>query len=250
MFGSVTPTVSSLATICGAVHVAPPSVDFTKATLYGREFGGWIRSKKSYRAPVLRSTTIWLPIVWRCWPVATITRGVLHVLPPSIVLLTIAGPVKADVWWLAFGLPFGVSRRSHTAYAVPAWTGSTVIDSLSLKNWKLGALSAISTRRRFQVCPPSVDVAVGDGVRVVRLVERDRDRVRPAVGSDRDPRVGGTLVGEASGSADGEREGRLTPGRAAVGRVAGDEAAGASVRPAVLLPGADHVREFAGETAT
>src|SRR3954452_9751045 len=146
VFGSETKLVSRPATTCGCVHVAPPAVDFTNATLYGCELGGAIRSKKSYSVPVRRSTTIWLPIVCRWWPVATMTCGVLHVLPPFVVFENSVGPVKADVLWLARGLPFGVSRRSQVAYAVPAVTGSAVTDSLSLKNWKLGALSAVRMR--------------------------------------------------------------------------------------------------------
>src|SRR6266702_2397701 len=36
---------------------------------------------------------------------------------------------------------------------------SKVTDSVSLKNWKLGSLSAIRTLRFFHVSPPSVEVA-------------------------------------------------------------------------------------------
>jgi hypothetical protein len=44
---------------------------------------------------VVGSTTIWLPIVCRYWPVGTITCGVLRVWPPSVVFENMLGPVNA-----------------------------------------------------------------------------------------------------------------------------------------------------------
>src|SRR6266571_2177156 len=67
------------------------------------------------------------------------TCGELQVSPPFVVLENSAGPRKA--------------RACSSAY------GSAVTDSLSLKNWKLGSLSAIRTLRFFHVSPPSVEVA-------------------------------------------------------------------------------------------
>src|SRR6266496_6565180 len=79
------PTVSSAAITLGALQVAPPSVDLMKATLYPRFPPAlekyWIRLKKSYSAPVWRSTTIWLSIVWSMDGSPTMTCGALHVWP-------------------------------------------------------------------------------------------------------------------------------------------------------------------------
>ena len=96
LLGSRTPAVCRAAITLGLLHVAPPSVDLMKATLYPRfppafeKF--WIRLKKSYSAPVWRSTTIWLPIVWSREGSPTMTRGVLHVLPKSVVFEISVGP--------------------------------------------------------------------------------------------------------------------------------------------------------------
>src|SRR5205823_1294315 len=70
LLGSNTPTVCNDAITVGLLQVAPPSVDLTNATLLPRwrpELDAfWIRLKKSYKVPVWRSTTIWLPMVWSC----------------------------------------------------------------------------------------------------------------------------------------------------------------------------------------
>lgn len=57
----------------------------------------------------------------------------------------------------ACGLPVGCSSRSHTAYAVPAFVGFALTDSLSLKNCVVGSLSAMSSVGALQVWPPSVE---------------------------------------------------------------------------------------------
>src|SRR5439155_9412046 len=98
-------------------------------------------------------------IVWCRDGVLTITFGELQVEPPSVVSENMAGPRNAAVCSSASGLPFGSSSRSQTTYASPAFVGLAVTDSLSLKNWKLGALSAMMTLRFCQVLPPSADVA-------------------------------------------------------------------------------------------
>src|SRR6516162_10137679 len=89
----------------------------------------------------------------------TIIEGELHVFPPSTVFEKNVGPRKAAVCKLAYGLPFGNSSRSHTAYATPALIGLAVTDSLSLKNCRVGSLLAMSTLRLPQVMPPSVETA-------------------------------------------------------------------------------------------
>src|SRR5712692_9353511 len=87
------------------------------------------------------------------------TCGELHVSPPLVVFASSVGPLNAAVCRSACGWPVGSSSRSQTAYATPALTGSAVTDSLSLKNWKDGALSAMSTLKCVQVLPPSLEVA-------------------------------------------------------------------------------------------
>src|SRR5712691_2863023 len=115
VLGSDTKTVRRSAIICGAVQVAPPSTDFTKATLNAVTLnGGVMRSKKSYSAPVAGSTTIWLPMVWCREGVLTMTLGELQVRPPLVVSAKNAGPLKAAVCNSARGLPFGDSNLSHT----------------------------------------------------------------------------------------------------------------------------------------
>src|SRR5450756_1404767 len=96
LLGSDTPAVSRAAITEGLVQVAPPSVDLTYATLYPRwppafeKF--WIRLKKSYKAPLWRSMTIWLAIVWSRDASPTMTLGVLQVWPKSVVFDISAGP--------------------------------------------------------------------------------------------------------------------------------------------------------------
>src|SRR5919199_1192744 len=103
LFGSETPTVSMAATTEGFVQVAPPSLDLTKATLRPRwpwRFDAfWKRAKKSYSVPVCWSTTIWLPMVWSWDGRPTITLGLLHVLPKSVVFESSAGPKYARSCW-------------------------------------------------------------------------------------------------------------------------------------------------------
>src|SRR5262245_12945630 len=97
-------------------------------------------------------------------------RGVLHVWPPLVVLENTVGPLKAAVCRSASGLPLGVSSRSHTAYASPGVVGSAVTDSLSLKNWKLGALSVMIWNTLPQVLPPSVEVAATTALLLLELL--------------------------------------------------------------------------------
>ena len=77
-----------------------------------------------------------------------------------------------------------------------------------------------------------------DTVAIVEPVEADGVRVDDPVGADGDPGVGCALVDGTPGAAV-ERERRLVPRRAPVGRVPRDEAVCPAVRRAILLPRAD-----------
>ena len=116
----------------------PPSVDLMTDTLRPRgvNFGlpvVEICSKKSYRVPFLGSTTTTFPIVWLFGPGSKIGRAVVHVWPKSLVFENQAGPRKACALKIASTVKLGDSSRSQTTYAIPAWFGSAVTDSLSLK---------------------------------------------------------------------------------------------------------------------
>jgi hypothetical protein len=68
-----------------------------------------------------------------------------------------------------FGEPGRAASRSHTTYAVPLWTGSAVMDSLSLKKWVASKMAVVpcSDLIRFgltQVLPPSLEVTVATPV--------------------------------------------------------------------------------------
>src|SRR5690349_14433225 len=126
--------------ICGCVQVAPPSVDFTKASCWLLRvpcfgvLGDTIRlaKSKSVCGVVDVSTTTMLPIVcWRCFVLMMICAW-LHVLPPSTVLEKYAGPVYDAVCGLSSGLSVGSISVSHTVYAVPGVAGSAVVEFLSV----------------------------------------------------------------------------------------------------------------------
>src|SRR4051794_32217155 len=87
------------------------------------------------------------------------TCGELQVWPPSTVREKNAGPRNAAVCRFAYGLSFGNSSRSQTAYATPGLTGFAVTDSLSLKNCVEASLLARIAVRFCQVWPPSLDTA-------------------------------------------------------------------------------------------
>src|ERR1051326_1804141 len=104
------------------------------------------------------STTIWLPIVKTFW--AVIASGGDHVAPPSVVFEKYGAPRKANECRIPLRLRRSLRKppRSHTTYAVPAWNGSAVSDSLSL----IVVEGEVSVRTTvvgsLQVAPPSVDV--------------------------------------------------------------------------------------------
>src|SRR6516225_3667431 len=119
VFGSVSVTNCWVATVVGPNQVVPPSEDETKPTLKPRgvNLGGpvvWNCSKKSYRTPVLGSTTITLPMVALFCPGSKIARVPVQVLPPSVVLENQAGPRDARARSTASGLWLGDLSRSHT----------------------------------------------------------------------------------------------------------------------------------------
>src|SRR6267143_4948460 len=99
VFGLWTPTELKEAMDCGVVHVAPPSIDFAKATIVllrvplNGVFGGKNRSVKSYRVSVLGSTTMMLPIVCCRFPDPMMTWGGVQCTPPSVVFENSAGQV-------------------------------------------------------------------------------------------------------------------------------------------------------------
>src|SRR4029077_12066270 len=144
VLGSTTPAALKGAITWGAVQVAPPSVDLTNAswallaTPRNGVLGGTIRSVKSYRASVLGSTTMMLPIVCCRLPEPMIVFTGLQVTPPSVVFENSAGPVYAAAWMRAAGWSVGAIKVSHTVYAVPAWIGSAVVAFLSVENCKFG----------------------------------------------------------------------------------------------------------------
>jgi hypothetical protein len=86
---------------------------------------------------------------------------------PSAALA--AEPRKACALRIASTVKLGALSRTHTTYAVPACTGSAVIDSLSLKKCvasKIGVVpwSDFSSRALPHVFPPSLDVTVATPV--------------------------------------------------------------------------------------
>src|SRR5260370_30255484 len=85
--------------------------------------------------------------------------GALQLLTPSVVFEKNPSPVKANVCGLLSGLSVGVTSVSQTVYAVPALTGSAVVEFLSVKNWPPLIVKATSGTTLLQVLPPSVDVA-------------------------------------------------------------------------------------------
>src|SRR5712691_2267182 len=166
LLGSLTPTDSSVETMVGSDHEAPPSADVMSATFRPRAALGpvdKIRSKKSYRVPVRGSTTITLPIVWFFSPGSKICLD-CQVTPPSVVLENHVGPLNARACRSASNAALGDTRRSHTTYATPGLLGSAVTDSLSLKNWvisnrvELVPLSALTVLGDDHVRPPFCDV--------------------------------------------------------------------------------------------
>src|SRR5262249_13847017 len=105
------------------------------------------------------STTIWFPIVNMFLFCGLMSRGVDQVAPPSVVIEKYGSPRNAKEW-IAFGpaLSLGCRLRSHTTYAVPAWNGSAVTDSLSLNTKRVGESSRWIVAGSLQVSPPSVEV--------------------------------------------------------------------------------------------
>src|SRR4029077_10924834 len=144
VLGSTTPAALKGAITWGAVQVVPPSVDLTNAswallaTPRNGVLGGTIRSVKSYRASVLGSTTMMLPIVCCRLPEPMIVCTGLHVAPKSLVFVNSAGPVYAAACIRSSGWSVGLIRLSQTVYAVPAWIGSVVVAFLSVENCKFG----------------------------------------------------------------------------------------------------------------
>src|SRR5260370_38427269 len=87
------------------------------------------------------------------------SRGALQVWPPSVVFEKNASPVKACVCGLSSGLSVGATSVSQTVYAVPALTGSAVVEFLSVMFWPPLGMKETSVTRLLQVLPPSVEVA-------------------------------------------------------------------------------------------
>src|SRR5260370_40378317 len=85
--------------------------------------------------------------------------GALQLLTLSVVFEKNLSPVKANVCGLSSGLSVGETSVSQTVYAVPALTGSAVVEFLSVLNWPPLVVNSTSLTRLLQVLPPSVDVA-------------------------------------------------------------------------------------------
>src|SRR5260370_29040084 len=85
--------------------------------------------------------------------------GALQLLTPSVVFEKNPSPVKANVCGLSSGLSVGATSVSQTVYAVPALTGSAVVEFLSVMFWPPLGMKETSVTRLLQDLPPSAEVA-------------------------------------------------------------------------------------------